>query len=326
MKNQDAILAISTLFQNARTVLLTAAENLDGDALGCLLALQAYGESKGKRMVAVNSKPVSPLYGFLGVADRIRTEVPSDRYDLVIVCDTGDIAMLGKVYDDNRAVFDSVPVINIDHHGSCYGDVCWMDASYSAACDMVAEFIEHDGGKAAITPEIAEFLLLGILYDTGCYRNTNTAPSTFERSARLLGSGADYMKLIRNLYQATSLAYARLYGEALSGLVSVVGGRGVATFVSKEAFARHGVDANALGNEFVNDYVRSVKADFVFLAKEMPDGEVRLSFRSKNESVDVRALAGEFGGGGHVMAAGAKTRLPFPEVLDIVEKFGESLS
>ena len=37
--------------------------------------------------------------------------------------------------------------------------------------------------------------------------------------------------------------------------------------------------------------------------KEMPDGTWRVSLRSKG-SVDVRAIASRFGGGGHVNASG----------------------
>ncbi len=75
----------------------------------------------------------------------------------------------------------------------------------------------------------------------------------------------------------------------------------------------------------MNDYVRSVKADFVFLCKEMADGEKRLSFRSKNDAVDVRILAAEFGGGGHKMASGGRCRQSDSEILEVVERFGNAL-
>jgi phosphoesterase RecJ-like protein len=149
--------------------------------------------------------------------------------------------------------------------------------------------------------------------------------STFERSARLLSRGAEYVPLIRNLYQSTSLAYAKLYGEGLSNLIAVGGGRGVGTVLSKEAFERFGVDQEALGHEFVNDYVRSVKADFVFLVKEMPDGKKRLSFRSKSDDVDVRTLAAKFGGGGHKMASGACSETSIDSIVAVIAEFAEGL-
>jgi phosphoesterase RecJ-like protein len=189
----------------------------------------------------------------------------------------------------------------------------------------VAEFIEYNGGVRAVTSEIATYLFLGVLYDTGCYRNTNTMPSTFERSARLMARGADYAGLIRNLFQSTSVGYARLYGEGLANLVTLADGKAVGTFLSKETFAKHGVDQSALGHEFVNDFLRSVKAEFVFLIKEMPDGERRMSFRSKNPDVDMRTVSGLFGGGGHTMACGAHTRLPLDEILQMIGGFAEMI-
>lgn len=325
MENQAVLFSIARLFDEADSILLTAADNLDGDALGCLLALEAYGRSKGKTVHAVNSRPVCPLYDFLGVSDRILTQIPNEKYDLVIICDTGDISMIGRLYVENRELFDSTPILNIDHHGSCYGDICWMDPSYSAACDMVAEFLEYHGGISAITPEVANFLFLGILYDTGCYRNTNTIPSTFERSAKLLARGADYMGLIRNLYQSTPVSYAKIYGSALSSIFEVGGGKGIGTVVTLEDFEKNGVNPYALGNEFVNDYVRSIKADFVFLIKEDPEGGVRISFRSKKDEVDVRIIAAEFSGGGHKMAAGGASSLPLSEVVAKIDEFARKL-
>ncbi len=325
MENQAVLFSIARLFDEAGSILLTAADNLDGDALGCLLALEAYGRAKGKEIDAVNSRPVCPLYDFLGVSSRIKTEIPKEKYDLIIVCDTGDISMIGRLYQENRELFDNTPLLNIDHHGSCYGDICWMDPSYSAACDMVAEFLEYHGGISAITPEVANFLFLGILYDTGCYRNTNTIPSTFERSAKLLARGADYMGLIRNLYQSTPVSYAKIYGAALSSIFEVGGGKGIGTVVTLEDFQKNGVNPYALGHEFVNDYVRSIKADFVFLIKEDPEGGVRISFRSKKDDVDVRVIAGEFGGGGHKMAAGGASSLPLDQVIAKIDAFASRL-
>lgn len=92
-----------------------------------------------------------------------------------------------------------------------------------------------------------------------------------------------------------------------------------------EDFRRHGVNPYALGNEFVNDYVRSIKADFVFLIKEDPEGGVRISFRSKKDEVDVRIIAGEFGGGGHKMAAGGASSLPLEQIVAKIDAFASRL-
>ena len=48
--------------------------------------------------------------------------------------------------------------------------------------------------------------------------------------------------------------------------------------------------------------------------EELTDGKVRVSMRSKNEKVNVCAICEKFGGGGHVLAAGARVRGTLAEV------------
>jgi phosphoesterase RecJ-like protein len=41
--------------------------------------------------------------------------------------------------------------------------------------------------------------------------------------------------------------------------------------------------------------------------EQLEDGKIRLSLRSKDPHVDVNKIAQKFGGGGHALAAGART-------------------
>ena len=47
----------------------------------------------------------------------------------------------------------------------------------------------------------------------------------------------------------------------------------------------------------------------------MSDGKVRLSLRSKDPSVNVCEMCAQFGGGGHALAAGARTRGPLQDAV-----------
>jgi phosphoesterase RecJ-like protein len=49
--------------------------------------------------------------------------------------------------------------------------------------------------------------------------------------------------------------------------------------------------------------------------EEMPDGEVRLSMRSKSTAVNVCEICAAFGGGGHALAAGARMHGPLEEAV-----------
>lgn len=144
MKHQVIIDKIFELWTSSQSILLTGASNLDGDALGCLLALQDLAWVQGKDAVIVNEKPLSTLYGFLNVSERVLTTVPEKKYDVVFICDTGSFEMLGAIYTQNPKIFTNTPIVNVDHHASCYGDVCWSTCGYenTSATMMVARLIE----------------------------------------------------------------------------------------------------------------------------------------------------------------------------------------
>jgi bifunctional oligoribonuclease and PAP phosphatase NrnA len=68
-------------------------------------------------------------------------------------------------------------------------------------------------------------------------------------------------------------------------------------------------------NEGLIDHLRATRGVIVAIFfEELPDGKVRVSMRSKNEAVDVCAICTQFGGGGHVLAAGARLRGTLPDV------------
>lgn len=230
--------------------------------------------------------------------------------------------MLGNVYALNSEIFANTPIVNIDHHSSCYGDVCWSTCSYenTSATMMVARLIEFGSGSQSISRNMATYLLLGLYYDTECFRNANTSAEGYKFAAKMMEFGADHNFLIRNLYQSTAPAYVALYGEVLSTLVPVQQGVGMIGLVSQEMLGRRGISIDCLGNELVNDYLRSVQAKYVILLKETKEGGYRMSFRSKDEAYDMRPLAGKFGGGGHMLASGACTNVyNFDEIRTMVE-------
>jgi nanoRNase/pAp phosphatase (c-di-AMP/oligoRNAs hydrolase) len=177
MKHQEVIEKICDLWNASNRIVLTGASNFDGDALGCVYALAEFGKSKGKEMFILNEKPVTRLYAFLESPAPVLQVFPKDQVDMIIVCDTGSLHMLGTVYSENREIFDTVPTVNIDHHNSCYGNVCWSTCSYenTSATMMIDCFIRLLDPEG-VTPTIATYLLLGLYFDTECYRNLNTTP------------------------------------------------------------------------------------------------------------------------------------------------------
>ena len=61
------------------------------------------------------------------------------------------------------------------------------------------------------------------------------------------------------------------------------------------------------------EYARSIEGtELAILFRETADGATKISFRSNGE-IDVNSLARQFGGGGHVKAAGALVGEPLPQ-------------
>jgi phosphoesterase RecJ-like protein len=68
-------------------------------------------------------------------------------------------------------------------------------------------------------------------------------------------------------------------------------------------------------NEGLIDHLRAIHGVIVAVFfEELADGKVRVSMRSKSEKVNVCAICEKFGGGGHVLAAGARVRGSLAEV------------
>jgi phosphoesterase RecJ-like protein len=67
------------------------------------------------------------------------------------------------------------------------------------------------------------------------------------------------------------------------------------------------------------DVVRGIDTIVVaILFEELENSRVRVSMRSKSVEIDVNKICGEFGGGGHPLAAGARIRGSLEEVEKLV--------
>ena len=215
---------IITSWHSSSRILLTGAANFDGDALGCVLALSEFGTAQGKSMTIANESPICPLFSFASVGHTVETDLTGQEFDLIIICDTGSLRMLGEITTRHESIFADTPTINIDHHGSCYGDICWSTSGdeYASATMMIAEFIRRVD-PAGITPTIATSLLLGLYFDTECFRNLNTNPHALRFAADMIELGADNAALVQGLYQSTPADYFRLYGQIMQNIEMVAG-------------------------------------------------------------------------------------------------------
>ena len=275
----------------------------DGDALGSQLALGLSLKRLGKDVRIWNEEGMLEKYSFLPSANLL-TKPPADPedVDVAIALDTAIQNRLGTALP---AVRSAKVWINIDHHPSNpgYGDLVYINPKAPATGQILFELIRSE--KLPIDAAIAENLYVAISTDTGSFQYPNTTARTFEMAAELVRAGVD----VGRVSQLTYENYPRRRAELLRDLL------GTMRFEANDRVASFSLSlatAKKLGvlpehNEGLIDHLRAIHGVIVAVFfEELADGKVRVSMRSKSEKVNVCAICEKFGGGGHVLAAGAR--------------------
>jgi phosphoesterase RecJ-like protein len=271
----------------------------DGDSIGSQLAFASVLRELGKDVLVANQDPIPDKYLFLSGADCVVTSIPTDyTCDALIVLDTASLKRLGSIVD--RLPVKDVVVVNIDHHISNdqFGHIVFVRPERSSTSEIVFELIK--AMDVPLTPERAEQLYTGIVTDTGSFRHPNTTFDTFFTGASLVKSGADPSRIASALYSANSVSRMRLLGLVLSSIDVV---QDVCCLTLTREMVRLSGASMDESEDFV-DFPLSLKGVSVgLLFREQGDGQIRISFRAKQE-MDVDEIARVFGGGGHESAAG----------------------
>jgi bifunctional oligoribonuclease and PAP phosphatase NrnA len=305
----DKIAAARTIAEAVspgQRVCLTTHVNPDGDGLGSEVALAHLLRAQGVEAVITNPTPTPSRFEFLfdelPNADRTREAIRElRRADLIVVLDISDLGRLGMLSETVRE--RGVPVVCIDHHvsdGELPDGPRYIDSTAAATGELIYELAVANDWP--ITEAAARALYVAILTDTGGFRFSNTRPHTLRVAADLLEVGVDPEEIYLEVYARAPEGRPRLLAEALQTLV-VEPEYGLAwVTVPPGAIERLGVSSDDLDG--VIEFPRSIEGvRMALLFREASQQRVKVSLRSVGK-VDVAAFAGQFGGGGHVKAAG----------------------
>ncbi|WP_437200767.1 DHH family phosphoesterase [Planctomicrobium sp. SH664] len=284
----------------------------DADAIGSEIGLAGWLLHLGKQVRIVNPSATPEHLRFLDpdhLVQKIGGEVSIDS-----VCDTDvhvivDTSAWQQLVDVGKALEKSTATkVVIDHHVSSdsLGALEFKDVSASATGVLITELIEACGGS--FHGGMPNALFAAIATDTGWFRFPNSDARTMRTAARLIDQGVQPHLVYRELYERSSLAKLRLQGVVLGRVGLVCQGRLAHTLITREDFRMTGAlptDTDELVNAGLT--IEGVEASFILV--EQADGRIKASLRSRS-TLDVAAIAENFGGGGHRQAAGAM--LPGP--------------
>ena len=272
----------------------------DGDAIGSCLALYFYLK---KRLPEADiyvylEKPDSSFDIVPGVQFLGDYSCPEEKLDVFIMLDTIS-SRLGKA----EPYFDAAQFkVNIDHHISNKGGVCQYECIVPEAA-ATAELVYKHMNPDFIDNDIAELLYLGISHDTGNFRFNNTKPETMNIISNLIEYDFDFSRLIDVTYYEKT--YKQIIVQAKVILESQLYHDGV--FIVGVAKRDMVVENGAVKDDFdgvVNRLLETKGVEAALFVFERPEGGIKLSLRACTDRIDVSKIAMEFGGGGHIRAAG----------------------
>src|SRR5919202_3018844 len=312
--------AVAETIRGHERFTLTTHENPDGDALGSLLATKLAFDQIGKDtvMVLYGDAPLPGEYQFMPLAE-LRRRWPDDVSERVLVA--LDCANESRIADPE--ILGRVPLsLDVDHHhdNTRFGQVNLIVSSASSTGEVLRDVFRELGVE--LTPEIAEALYIAIVTDTGRFQYTNTTPKSLRLAAELVESGADVHRVFQGVYENVDFAKLKLLARALEHATIFEGGRMIVSYLERADFEAAGAEEPY--SEGIIDYLRAVEgAELAALIREPPsrNGPTRrVSLRTRDEEVDVSAIARKSGGGGHRQAAGFSSEESVPDITEFIRR------
>ena len=299
---------ITRLVAQHENFVLTTHVNPDGDGLGSELALARALRLMGKQARIINHSPTPDNYRWLdpGV-DILRFDADLHRdlifnADCIFILDTNQPDRLRSL---EPFVLQSAAVkIVIDHHldPNPFAGFYLIDDDATSTGELVYRLIADFKG-ISIDRDIARALYTAIMTDTGSFRYPRTDPEIHRITAHLIERGADPTELYVSVYEQWTPGRMRLLGEVLDSLTTACDGKLAYVICTRKMFNDTGTTEVETDNFTV--YPMSIRGVVVgILFNELKDG-VKISFRSKG-TIPINELAKEFGGNGHLNAAGAR--------------------
>jgi phosphoesterase RecJ-like protein len=291
---------VASLVARSRRFLILGHVDPDGDCIGSMLALAHFLLGRGNEVACYAPGDIADIYRGLPLSRLFVSEerLASLRPEMVFALDSPTTARTSDLVRTNDH-----PVVNIDHHptNERYGGINIVDETASATAILVYRFLAAVD-PASITPEVADYLYLGVLMDTGGFRFQNTNAEALGMAARFAELGARPHELAHEFIYVKKLSTLKLLSRALDSIEVHGGGRIAFMCISRDMIAE--VGASMADTEGFVDYAASIDdVELGALFREVAPGEVRVSLRSRSD-FNVADLAERYGGGGHRNAAG----------------------
>lgn len=262
-----------------------------------------YGSQIGLSEIIKSSYPNKEVFlmgnhseklDFIGEMD---TDIKVDKNTLAFILDVSN-----KERVEDQSFFDCGYIIKIDHHkpfDEPFENLTWVDTNYTSCCEMVLDLYLNSDNKLQISKKGREALFTGITSDTGRFLYLDN-PTELYKKLPSITFDIETKPIYANLYKRKK-EQLKFLGFIYENFKET--DNGVAYLkITKDALEKYNM-------ECINA-VRMVNAlqdtegiiNWHFFA-ENSEGRVMCEFRSSGPRVN--DIAAKYGGGGHMLAAGA---------------------
>lgn len=306
---------IAAEIKKNKSVLIFSHARPDGDTLGSAMAVKTVLCALGIASEVVCASDIPDKYSIFPSFKTIKK--PSEitkKYSAHLSVDISVESMFGDSY---QLYAKNVNTFNIDHHvsNSRYAKYNYVE-DRAACCEIIYEFLGYSGVK--ITPEIADYLALGIITDTGNFAHSNVTENTLDVSSKLVAYGARLHDITYQMFKNQTKTRALLFGRVISKIRFFLDDKLAIISILKEDFEATGTTQDV--TEGFIDFPLSIEGVEVAVSiMQSKENTYKISFRSKGK-VNVNEVASVFGGGGHILASGCMICGFYEDVKDKIIK------
>lgn len=293
-----------------RSVTILCHMRPDGDTLGSALALSLALDQLGVENEVCCESVVPEMFLRLG-AEKVK-KTPKLDSEAIVCVDSADEFRLGELSD--YFLKAKKKKFNIDHHisNTKYADVNYVNCCPANCQNMVKLFEEM---HVTITKEIANFLMMGLLTDSGSFTHSDVDGETFRVAGLLLDAGADVNALTYQMFRRQKKIRFLLNTRVMNKVRFELDDQLAFVIVMQSDLEATGAKQE-MTEGFV-DFPLTVDGVEVSIAlMEVKKEQFKVSLRSKGK-VNVNEVASSFGGGGHILASGC---MLFGSVEEVVDK------
>jgi len=319
---------LTEIIRYNQTFLVTTHVNPDADAIGSEITFCEVMIKLGKVFKVINHSATPYNLKFLdskNLIEKFDINLHEEYFSNSDVLVALDFNRADRMVSMEMLFRESTKLkICIDHHQNPedFVNFKFVDSKYAATGHILYDFIKQSK-IVKLDKSIAAPIYAAIMTDTGSFRFERTTAELHRIIAELVDTGINPTEIYNEIYDESRLSKIKLLGKSLTSLKLIADNKIGYMIITQEDFKT----LNALESDtenFVNLIlsVEGVKVALLFI--ELKNG-FKVSFRSKDD-LPINELAGLFGGGGHLNAAGARfinsnMSQMIPQILNEAEEF-----